>query len=277
MEMNAKWWFVYNDSSLYLEYFQIVDFIFSTFKNLGIQCMKIPASTLLTNYEDTLANASFLPDNVLFWDKNWQVASKLQKDGMHVYNNADSSIVEDKIATYEALSGYGIIPKTLIYSVGDAKRNLEKIIKLIEFPILAKLSESVHGSNVFRLENKSMLVSLLNNYDEHVIIAFQETLTFSQKVEVKICSNKSQVLSSYKRYSLNDGTLKCEEYALTEKEAEMCKHVCRVLDLDIGGIDIMYRDENTPLVCDVNTQPNVLNIFKVLGINVIENFISSLR
>ena len=276
MEVNDKWRFVYNDSSLYLEYFQIVDFIFSTFKNIRIQCMKIPASTLLTNYEDTLSNASFLSDNVLFWDKNWQIASKLQKDGMHVYNNADSSIVEDKIATYETLSSFGIIPKTLIYSVGEAKKNLEKIIKIIEFPVLAKLSESVHGSNVFRLENESMLVSLLNNYDEQVIIAFQETLTFSQKVEVKICSTKSQVLSSYKRYSLSDGTLKCEEYTLTEKEAEMCKQVCRKLDLEIGGIDIMYRDENTPLVCDVNTQPNVLNIFKILGINVIESFINSL-
>lgn len=275
--MNTKWWFVYNNSSLYLEYFQIVDFIFSTFETLGIQCMKIPASTLLTNYEDALANASFLPDNVLFWDKNWQVASKLQKSGMHVYNNADSSIVENKIATYEALHSYGIIPQTLIYSVDDAKRNLKEIIKSIKFPILAKLSESVHGSNVFRLENESMLISLLNNYDEHVIIAFQETLTFSQKVEVKICSSKSQILSSYKRYFLNNKTLEYEEHTLTEKETEMCKLVCRVLDLDICGIDIMYKDENTPLICDVNTQPNVLNIFKILGINVIENFISYLR
>lgn len=274
--MNAKWWFVYSDTSRYLEYFQIVDFIFLTFKNIGIQCMKIPASTLITNYEDTLSSASFLPDNVLFWDKNWHVASKLQKVGIHVYNNANSAIVEDKIATYEALNDYGIIPKTLIYSVGKAKRNLEKIIEIIKFPILAKLSESVHGSNVFRLENESMLVNFLNNYEEQVIIAFQEALTFSPKVEVKVCSTQNQILSSYKRYSLNNGTLKSEDHTLTEKEAEMCKYVCGILDLEIGGIDIMYRDENTPLICDVNTQPNVLNIFKIIGINVIEKFIYSL-
>lgn len=273
--MNVKWWLVYNDSSLYSEYFQIIDFIFLTLKNLGVQCIKIPASTLMTNYKETLSRELFLADMVLFWDKNWQIASALQEHGMRVYNNASSAIVEDKIATYEVLRDYGIIPKTLIYSVGEAKRNLGKIIKLIEFPILAKLSKSVHGSNVFLLENETMLISFLNNYDEHIIIALQEILTFSQKAEVKICSTKNQVLSSYKRYYLVDGTLKYEPYSLTEKENEMCKQVCQILDLEIAGIDIMYRDENEPLVCDVNTQPNVLNIFKILGINVIEKFINS--
>lgn len=272
--MKKKWWLVYNDASISEEYFRIVDFIFKTFCDENILCVKVPASKLKNDFDYYFSQIQFVPDCVLFWDKSWELANRIQSLGIKVYNNPITAMTcENKIETYKHLKKHGLIPNTILTTAKKALRFQHIIAKKIGFPIVVKLEDSVLGNNVFVLKDANMLNEFLQSRPVNERIALQEYLAFSPNIEIKIFATQDKVLSSFKRITMKDGSYKYERCSLSRNDEEKSIKCCRTLGITFAGIDMLYQRAEFLLISDVNTQPNVLNIFKILKINVISEML----
>ena len=272
--MKKKWYLIYNDESTSKEYFRIVDFIFTTFHNENILCKKIPISKLKYNLSVYFSRIQFIPDCVLFWDKSWQIAMQIQNLGITVYNNPISAIsCENKFETYNILKIGELIPNTILTTAQKALRFQQLIAKQIRFPMVVKLENSVLGNNVFILQNMNMLNDFLKDKPRNMRIAIQEYLFFSPNIEVKVFATQDKVLSSFKRIIMSNGSYQYEKCSLSRENKERAIKCCRTLGITFAGIDMLYQNKEKLLITDVNTQPNVLNIFKILKINVISEIL----
>lgn len=272
--MKKKWWIVYNDASTSEEYFRIVEFIFKTFCDENILCVKVPASKLKSDFDYYFSGIQFVPDCVLFWDKSWELAEQIQSLGIKVYNNPISAIIcENKLETYKCLKKERLIPNTIVTNVKMALRFQDIIAKKIGFPIVAKLEDSALGNNVFVLKDMNMLNEFLLTRPMNERIALQEYLTLSPSIEIKVFATQHKVLSSFKRITMKDGSYRYERCSLSYDDEQKAIKCCRTLGITFAGIDMLYQKAELPLISDVNTQPNVLNIFKILKINVISEIL----
>ncbi|MFR8233752.1 MAG: ATP-grasp domain-containing protein [Clostridia bacterium] len=274
--MKKKWCIVYNDKSTSKEYFQIVDFIFTTFQNENILCVKVPASKLKYDFNAQFSKIQFIPDCVLFWDKTWEIAEQIQSLGIKVYNNPVSAIIcENKFETYKILNREGLIPRTILTTIQKDFQFQQLIAKQIKFPMVVKLETSTLGNNVFILKNMNMLNKFLKTKSENTKVVIQEYLAFSPQIEIKVFATQDKVLSSFKRITMQDGSYEYEICSLSNKDKEKVIRSCRTLGITFAGIDMLYQNKKRLLITDVNTQPNVLNIFRILKINVISEILNT--
>lgn len=72
---------------------------------------------------------------------------------------------------------------------------------------------------------------------------------------------------------MQDGSYMYEMYLLSHEDEERAIRCCRTLGITFAGIDMLYQNKESLLITDVNTQPDVLNIFKILKINVISEIL----
>jgi len=274
--MKKKWCIIYNDESSSKEYFQIVDFIFTTFQNENILCVKVPASKLKYDFNTQFSKIQFIPDCVLFWDKTWKIAEQIQSLGINVYNNPISAIIcENKFETYKILKRERLIPRTILTTIKKVFQFQQLIAKQIKFPMVVKLETSTLGNNVFILQNMNMLNKFLQTKSENTKVVIQEYLTFSPQIEIKVFATQDKVLSSFKRITMQDGSYEYEICSLSNNDKEKAIRCCRTLGITFAGIDMLYQNKKQLLITDVNTQPNVLNIFKILKINVISKILNT--
>ena len=61
--------------------------------------------------------------------------------------------------------------------------------------------------------------------------------------------------------------------AATKEQAQMAIDVCRELNLDFAGVDIMFGKEGEPVLCEVNSNAHFKNIYDCTGVNVAESIL----
>ena len=96
---------------------------------------------LKTNLELALETPD--ADFALFWDKDTNLARRLEKSGLPVFNSAKGiALCDDKAKTYIALNGIVKQPKTLIapktYFKADFAQFVEEAIKILGLPLVFK-------------------------------------------------------------------------------------------------------------------------------------------
>jgi glutathione synthase/RimK-type ligase-like ATP-grasp enzyme len=52
---------------------------------------------------------------------------------------------------------------------------------------------------------------------------------------------------------------------------------CKALGLDFGGVDLLFGENDTPLLCEVNSNAHIKNILTCTGINVAEHILAYIR
>ena len=85
-------------------------------------------------------------------------------------------------------------------------------------------------------------------------------------------------MASMLRYNDNDfranitngGSM--EKYNPTKEEVKMAIDTCKALNLDFGGVDILFG-ENGPILCEVNSNAHFKNIYDCTGENVADYII----
>ena len=66
---------------------------------------------------------------------------------------------------------------------------------------------------------------------------------------------------------------KMKKYTPTKEQAQMAIDVCRELNLDFAGVDIMFGKEGEPVLCEVNSNAHFKNIYDCTGVNVAESIL----
>ncbi len=221
------------------------------------------------------------PDFAVYLDKDKYLSQILEDGGLRLFNSHNAvRMCDDKGQTYIELAGNGVnFPKTIFGGLCYHKdlelksEWAESIAKELNFPIIVKESFGSMGKGVYKADNIKELLAVMEQVKckPHL---FQEYLDYKKGVDLRVIVIGGKALASMQRQNENDfrsnigqgGVGKRKELSLKEKElAEKC---AEILGLDYCGVDIIYGENNTPYVCEVNSNAFFDEIEKISGVNI---------
>ncbi len=255
--------------------------LFDTAKKLNIN-LQIAKNTELLNF---VGQENCFPkcDAVLFYDKDVFLARAFEKQGYKVFNCSDSIFAcDNKAKTYEILNENNIkIPKTFLlplmfnYKKEYVKNFVSDVIKNLKLPLVAKKFYGSEGKQVFLINSEDEMFELIEKEQGRELL-FQKYYSECHGKDVRINVVGKEVVASMKRESKN-GDFRSNlsnggvayNYQPTIKEIDLAKKVSKILGCDFCGVDILQTNEG-PVVCEVNSNAHLKNIFDTTNVNVAE-------
>lgn len=257
---------------------------------LGIQLELIANDELyscIENGKAMLKTASSLqnPKFILFLDKDIRLAKQLEKLGYKLFNSRE--VIEncdDKMLTAQILAGHGIrMPKTFFCPLyfngtGTGKPHssfTSTVEKELGYPLVIKEAFGSFGAQVYLVHNREELVAKQKEliYTPHL---YQEFIKSSLGRDVRIYVVGDQVVASMYRHSdidfraniSNGGT--ATPYTPNEAFCQMAIEATKALGADFTGVDLMFGENEEPILCEVNSNAHIKNIYDCTGIDVAE-------
>lgn len=222
------------------------------------------------------------PDFVLFWNKDVKLAQFIENLGIKVYNSSESiRLCDDKALTYIALNFAKIKqPKTffspLLYynDLTEDNEILDYIINELKFPLIIKECSGSFGNQVTLLNNKEDVIKKIKSLKNcpYIIQEFIKT-SFAKDIRIYIVGNK--YIASMKRQNFN-GDFRAniemggigEIYYPNEKQIDICIKAANALKLDFCGIDLLFGENDEPILCEVNSNAYFNTLDKVANIKI---------
>ena len=250
-------------------------------KELGIDIEFISNSNALQlNYDNKLD----IKDFILFWDKDVKLAKILEDRGHRVINSSNAiSLCDDKSKTYITLLKNNIRqPMTIISPLifyGTLDLDIEfidfSIVKL-GFPMIVKECFGSFGEQVYLVNSKEELISLIKNLGTKPFI-LQEFIktSYGKDIRVEVVGNEV-VATVFRQNDQNDfranitNGAKAIKYTPNSKQIDIALKACKCLGLDFGGVDILFGENDEPILCEVNSNAYPLNVQKITGVNIIK-------
>lgn len=226
-------------------------------------------------------------DFVIFWDKDIRLARILEARKIPVFNSSKAiEICDDKSLTHIVLQEARIpMPKTIISpktfdNIGFTNYDfLEEVANRLGFPLILKECFGSFGQQVYFIHHKQELELQMKSIGAKPVI-FQEYIKTSFAKDIRINVVGNQVIASMYRYSdngdfraniTNGGKMK--PYEPNDAECQLAISCCKAIGLDFAGVDLLFGENDTPLVCEVNSNAHFKNIYDCTKINVADAII----
>lgn len=242
---------------------------------------KLDIKTNFEVYNLLMSNALPKYDAVMFYDKDINLAQKLEIMGYKVFNsskaiaNCDSKALTEICLTRANLPRPKtvIIPLCFYYKKEYYNNFVDSLISYLKLPLICKEWFGSWGEQVYKLSTKEEILALIDKKQGKELL-FQEYISECCGEDIRINIVGDKVVACMKRKSLtgdfranisNGGTM--EKYEPTEAEKSLALKATQATGCDFCGVDIL-QSKNGPLVCEVNSNAHLLNIFKCTGENV---------
>lgn len=229
--------------------------------------------------------SSMNPDFILFLDKDIRLAKQLEQMGYKLFNSRE--VIEncdDKVLTFEMLAGHNIpMPKTLFSPLlfngtgnGEADLGFTQIIEQeFSYPLVIKEAFGSFGAQVYLVHNREELMAKQKElrYIPHL---YQEFIASSKGRDVRIYVVGQQVVASMYRFSDTDfranisSGASMEPYVPSSGFCELAIKATQVLGADFTGVDLLFGPDGKPVLCEVNSNAHIKNIYDCTGIDVSE-------
>lgn len=289
-----KGWIVSNGGLRQHKFTEQLDWMARTMHDAGVEVLQLcnheltPAvlsgsPRILLNGRTYSADADLepLPDFVLFWDKDVRLAAHMERAGFRLFNSARAiADCDDKSATHRILSGHGIpMPDTLVapfYYPGLVPADdpfVRTAGEQLGFPMVVKESYGSFGAQVYLAENAEMLTGLHTRLAQvpHLCQRFVQT---SRGRDVRLQVVGDRVVAAMYRHSESDfranvsagGAM--ESFEPPETFRKMAVRASRLLGADFAGVDLLFGENDEPLVCEVNSNAHMRNIHTCTGVDV---------
>lgn len=212
------------------------------------------------------------PDFVLFWDKDINLAERIEKSGTSVFNSAKSiALCDDKAKTYTALKGIvkqpETIPAPLAFFKSDYSEFVSLAVERLGLPVVYKECFGSFGEQVHLCRNTDEVMKCISGRS-FLLQEYIEANGTDIRIEVVngecVCAMKRHNEHDFRSNITNGGT--AEPYIPNENEKSLAIRACTALGLTFGGIDIIGGD----MVCEVNSNAHIINIMKATGIDTAE-------
>ncbi|WP_391202233.1 ATP-grasp domain-containing protein [Psychrobacillus sp. L4] len=271
-------WIVYNGSLTDEKFIDQALLLQEAANKQGIQ------ATLVKNYEllmDVQHGLHAKPDFVVFLDKDILLAKFLKNEGIPVFNDPDViEICDNKARQYMTLAKAHIpMPRTIIAPKVYANFTIqhsgfyEQVLQTIHLPMIIKEAHGSFGMKVYLIETKKQFFDKAEelNGKEYV---FQEYIESSRGRDIRVNVVGGQVVACMYRHSetdfraniTNGGT--ASPIILTERQKEVAILAAQALNAEFAGVDLLFGEDEEPLVCEVNGVAHIRNLYNVTGINV---------
>lgn len=230
-------------------------------------------------------------DFVLFWDKDIRLALHLEQMGYPVFNSSKAiGICDDKSLTHLMLMNAGIsMPRTIVApmtfeNVGYTSFVfLDEVAKRLGFPMIVKECFGSFGQQVYMVKDPEELRTKVKQLGTKALL-FQEYVATSFGKDIRLQVVGKQVIASMYRYSA-DGDFranlsiggKMKAYLPTKDQCELALRCCEIIGLDFAGVDLLFGDNDVPIVCEVNSNAHFKNIFDCTGVNAADAIIAHIR
>lgn len=222
-------------------------------------------------------------DFVLFLDKDVLLAKQLEALGLPVFNSSQAiEVCDNKGLMHHMLALNGIKqPKTLIapliFDTGGRfpKHFLNTVEEELQFPVVVKKSYGSFGMGVYLIHDRQALEDISEQL-KLVPHIYQQYVKESHGKDLRIHVVGNQVVASMMRQSANDfranvtngGEMLIVDVPERFKTCAIAASVA--LGLDFSGVDLLFGADNEPIICEVNSNAHIENIFKATGIDVSE-------
>ena len=205
----------------------------------------------------------------------------LERMGVLFINSSDAiDNVKDKLYTMQILAENNIPhPKTMLVRCPVDVKYVES---RVGFPIVVKSLSGTHGKGVYLAENKrnfSQLMDMIEQLNGRFNIILQEFVSDSHGKDLRVIVVGGKVIGAMKRESV-DGDFRAnitrggeaKPVELDEQMEYLALESTRLLNLDIGGVDLLY-DNDGYKICEVNSSPGFLGMEKYTDIRVAEQIV----
>ena len=288
--MQTYGWLIYNGGLKSPKYMELNELYAKAAKKLGITLQLIANNEIYCLIEDgkniiKVPTATFEPNFILFLDKDIRLAKQLEKLGYRLFNSRE--VIEncdDKILTFEVLANSGIkMPKTLFSAMlfngtgnGEADLGFTNIIEeTFSYPLVIKEAFGSFGAQVYLIHNREELIAKQKEllYVPHL---YQEFIASSKGRDVRIYVVGNQVVASMYRHSDTDfranisSGASMSPYEPSEAFCELAIKATEELGADFTGVDLLFGENDEPILCEVNSNAHIKNIYDCTGIYVAE-------
>lgn len=285
-------WVIYNghlNSKKFIEFGQWIKFAAQTHKidielvknNDCYSVMDLDGPEVLHSY------FSELPDFVVFLDKDIALAKQFQSIGVRIFNSPEAiDVCDNKITMYQRLSEQNIaIPKTIIAPKTFFKpQNIEwksfiRIGSILNYPLIIKEAYGSYGDQVYLIQDEKELKKKIEEL-VHIPLLFQEYISENFGKDRRIYVVGDKVIGAIERISEKDFRANVElgstvtAHVPSENEIELSIRAAKAVGASFAGIDLLTNEKGEPIVCEVNTNAHIKNIYDCTGENVAEHLIS---
>lgn len=279
-------WIIYNGALKFKKFHLLVESLVAESKKKGIQLEAIPNSELLPMFHSDgtqgLKSLRSLnePDFIIFWDKDIYLAKHLEAMGYRLFNrrvaieNCDHKAYMHLQMAQDTIR----VPKTIVgpftfhqHELSD--EYIDYIFEELGSEVILKEVFGSFGMQVYKFNNKEDLIHKMKELDGRDFI-LQEPIksSFGRDIRVTIIGN--QVIGGMKREFATDFRANItlggrgELVELTEEQEKLALKAHRSLGLDFSGVDLLFDEDDRPIVCEVNSNVNYLSFEQVSGVNV---------
>ena len=272
-----KGWLVVNGFLQSNKFDELYAFLGRAAASLGIELKKKTSTELFGCVDEPLVDK---PDFVLFWDKDYALAKRLENAGLRLFNSAEGvRLADDKTLTALALSGKVKTPKTMLApmtfeGVGYTDLSfLARAEKELGYPMVVKEACGSFGRQVYLVHSKDELQKLVSGLGYKSFL-LQEYIACSSGRDLRVNVVGGRVLCGMLRENDHDfrsnvtggGTPRA--YVPMSAQADAAVAACRALGLDFAGVDVLFGEGGEPLVCEVNSNPHFRSTYDCTGVDM---------
>lgn len=242
----------------------------------------------LSDHIDPFAREEIRPDFILFWDKDIRLAEHLEMLGYRVFNSAKAiANCDDKSQTHLILQHAGIpMPVTMFApmtypNIGYPNYDyLNQIEQVIGFPMVVKEFFGSFGAQVYLVHDHEELLQKVKEIGTSQIL-FQQFIKSSVGRDLRLQVVKDEVIACMNRYSVdgdfranisNGGHMK--KYEPDQEAVELAIRCCKLLELDFAGVDLLFGENGSYLVCEINSNAHFKNIYDCTGVDTAEKMLN---
>ena len=227
------------------------------------------------------------PDFVIFWDKDIYLADYLEKQGIKLFNSKKAiELCDNKILMYQVLKEKGVrIPRTFIapktfegLGYNDLSF-LDQVALEIGYPLIIKEAYGSFGEQVYLANNKSEAQEIIAKIG-HKDFLMQEYISSSKGRDVRVNVVGKEVIVSMLRNNPSDFRSNISSggsgtrYSANEDFKALAIKASEALGLDFAGVDVLFDENEKPIICEVNSNPQFASTLKATGTNLAD-FIAS--
>lgn len=228
-------------------------------------------------------------DFVLFLDKDAILAKQLEVMGLRVFNSSEAiAICDHKARTMQVLVSHQVkMPKTIIaplvfegmYTGSVDDRYIKQIEKELDYPMIVKECYGSFGMQVYKVNNQEELKNIRQKLADRPHL-YQAFIKSSCGRDVRIHVVGDEVVASMLRINDEDFRAnitnggKMALYDPPEAFKQLALKVCKLLKTDFAGVDLLFGEEEEPILCEVNSNAHIKNILDLTGINVAEKIMA---
>lgn len=228
------------------------------------------------------------PDAALVWDKDTATARLIEAHGVRCFNSpAATDVCEDKRATYHALRAAGVpqpdtvpIPRNplsmqhAITPRWQTSPFINDVISALGLPMVGKPSIGSFGTNVRLIHTRDELIEYCTMFDRFYPGLVQRYVPSPDGSDVRVAVIGGHAVAAMRRVSPT-GDFRANvalggiaaSYTLNDAVRRVAEDAARAVGADVGGVDILGADTDSPMVCEVNSHPQFAGLESACGID----------